>query len=57
MNILHILRSEPDETVETFTVAMSMEDTTAVVMLYEEPVDWAALVDKIFENDKVICWW
>jgi len=57
MNILHILRSEPDETVEKFTIAMSMEDTTAVVMLYEEPVDWASLVDKIFENDKVICWW
>jgi len=27
------------------------------VMLYEDPVDWPALVDKIFENDKVICWW
>ena len=57
MNILHILRSEPDDTVEKFTVAMSMEDTAAVVMLYEEPVDWPTLVDKIFENDKVICWW
>jgi hypothetical protein len=38
-------------------VAMSMDDTASVVMLYEEPVDWAAVVDKIFENDKVICWW
>ena len=57
MNILHILRSEPDDTVEKFTVAMSMEDTASVVMLYEEPVDWPTLVDKIFENDKVICWW
>ena len=57
MKILHILRSEPDDTVEKFTVAMSMEDTASVVMLYEAPVDWSALVDKIFENDKVICWW
>lgn len=57
MKILHILRSEPDETVEKLTVAMSMNDTASVVMLYEEPVDWAAVVDKIFENDKVICWW
>lgn len=57
MKILHILRSEPDETVETFTVAMSMDNPASVVMLYEEPVDWSTLVDRIFENDKVICWW
>ena len=23
----------------------------------DDPVDWPALVDKIFENDKVVCWW
>ena len=57
MKILHILRSEPDETVEKLTVSMSMDNTASVVMLYEEPVDWPALVDEIFENDKVICWW
>lgn len=57
MTILHILKSEPDETVEQFTVVMGMEETTAVVMLYDEPVDWETLVDKIFESDKVICWW
>ena len=57
MNILHILRSEPDDTVAKLFVALSMEDTASIVMLYEEPVDWAALVDKIFESDKVISWW
>ena len=57
MKILHILRSEPDETVEKFTVSINMDNTASVVMLYEEPVNWSALVDKIFENDKVICWW
>jgi hypothetical protein len=57
VKILHILRSEPDETVEKFTVSMNMDNTASVVMLYEDPVDWSALVDKIFENDKVICWW
>jgi hypothetical protein len=34
-----------------------METTTTVVMLYAEPVDWEVLVDKIFENDRVVCWW
>ena len=57
MKVLHILRSEPDETVEKITAFLSMENTASVAMLYEKPVDWAALVDKIFENDKVICWW
>ena len=54
---LHILRSEPDETVEKLSVVISMEDTASVVMLYEDPVNWSALVDEIFENDRVICWW
>ena len=57
MKILHILKTEPDETVEKLTTRMSMETTTTVIMLYEEPVDWEALVDKVFENDKVVCWW
>lgn len=57
MKVLHILRSEPDETVEKFTDAMSMENTASVVALYDESVDWPALIDEIFENDKVICWW
>lgn len=57
VKILHILRSEPDETVQKLTAVMSMDNAAAVVMLYEDPVDWPALVDEIFENDKVICWW
>jgi hypothetical protein len=57
MKILHILKSEPDETVEKLSVVMSMEDPTSVVMLYDNPVDWSALVDQIFGSDKVICWW
>lgn len=57
MKVLHILRSEPDETVEKLTASLSMENTASVAVIYEEPVDWAALVDQIFENDKVICWW
>jgi hypothetical protein len=57
MKVLHILRSEPDETVEKLTASLSMDNRASVAVIYEEPVDWAALVDQIFENDKVICWW
>ena len=57
MRVLHLLRSEPDDTVEKITDVMSEDNTTTVVSLYEETVDWSALVDQIFENDRVVCWW
>ena len=56
MNVLHILKSEPDETVEELLEAFRDEETTTVP-LYEGNVDWADLVDAIFASDKVICWW
>ena len=56
MKVLHILKSEPDEAIEEFMEAFS-EDEVSVVPIYEEDVDWAALVDDIFEYEKVICWW
>ena len=57
MKILHILRSEPDETVEKLSAALSKDNTTTVIPLYQGKVDWPALVDDIFSHDKVICWW
>ena len=57
MRVLHLLRSEPDDTVEKITDVMSEDNTTTVVSLYEEKIDWSALVDQIFENDRVVCWW
>ena len=57
MKVLHILKSKPDETIAKITNVINLENMATVVMLYEKPVDWLALVDKIFENDKVICWW
>ena len=55
--ILHILRSEPDETVGKITDVMCEDYMTTVVSLYEGFVDWSRLVDKIFESDRVFCWW
>ena len=56
MKVLHILKSEPSETVQDFMEAFSDEDVKTVP-LFDEKVDWAALVDDIFDYDKVICWW
>jgi len=59
--ILHILRSEPDETVIRVIEALSGEESAAVVNLYEDEIsgttaNWLRLVDDIFDYDQVICW-
>ncbi len=56
MKVLHIFKSEPDAQVEKLLEAFS-EDEVTTIALFEGEVDWAALVDDIFEHDKVICWW
>jgi len=56
MKLLHILKSEPTETVQEFMAAFT-DDEVKTVLLFEGEVDWAALVDDIFEHEKVICWW
>jgi len=56
MKVLQILKSEPDESVESFLKGFS-DDEVKTVLLFEGEVDWASLVDDIFSHDKVICWW
>ena len=67
MQILHILRSEPDKWVELFIEALSGEEGALIAPLYKshmcpdkhemDPGDWDRLVRHIFRSDKVICWW
>ncbi len=57
MKVLHILRTEPDDTVRICLEAFSTEDAGNVAALYKDDVDWSRLVDDIFSHDKVICWW
>ncbi len=58
MKVLHILRSEPDETVERLIDAMAGEgDQNTVKPLFKPDVNWSRLVDDIFSHDKVISWW
>lgn len=56
MKVLHILKTEPDETVEGLLEAFA-DDEGKTVPLYDDEVDWARLVDDIFSYDKIICWW
>ena len=59
MKILHILRTQPDVTVEKLMQGATNGDRSRVTALYEfrDEQDWSKLVDEIFDNDKVISWW
>lgn len=54
--VLHILRSKPDETTERFIEILSGQ-SPKTLPLYEGDVDWDKVVDEVFAHDKVICWW
>ena len=56
MKVLHIVKSEPDETVEQFQAVFTDHEVTTV-RLFDGDIDWEQLVDEIFAHDKVICWW
>ena len=57
MRILHVLKNDPDETVEKLIDALSEDNESTVMPLFNRDVDWLRLVDDIFAHDRVICWW
>ena len=56
LTVLHILRTEPDDTVQEFMEVFAADESTPSP-LYEEGVDWPGVVDAIFAAEKTICWW
>ncbi len=59
--VLHILCSEPDDTVEQLIEAISGDTCISVVCLYDDglsknQVNGERLVDDIFDHQRVICW-
>ena len=57
MKVLHIFRSEPDETVQKIVKSTTNGDQSEVTKLYQDNIDWFRLVDDIFSHEKVISWW
>ena len=57
--ILHLFKTEPDETQQTLIRILSMEQECREIRLYqlEEEVDYEEVIDLIFDYDKVITWW
>ena len=56
MKILHIYRKNPDETVRVLAEAWNEENEVKEFHLYEAPVDYDALIELVFESDKVLSW-
>ena len=57
MELLHILRSEPDDLVRRLVDGLSRGKSAREVRLDEGRVDYDKLVEDIFAAEKVICWW
>ncbi len=57
MTILHILKSEPDSTVNELIRELRDDSQVSVVELYSGDTDWEKLVENIFSHEKTICWW
>lgn len=59
MNILHIYKTEPDETTKTLVGILSEGKDITEYPLYQGEPDYGKLIDLIFEHDhgNVISWW
>ena len=57
MKTLHIYRSEPVSWVRSLRSELQEDGPESEVRLYETPVDYDRLLEKIFEHDRAICWW
>jgi sulfur transfer complex TusBCD TusB component (DsrH family) len=57
MELLHILKSTPDEHTRTLMDIVSQGQEATEVSLYDGATDYSRLVDLIFEYEKVITWW
>lgn len=57
MKILHVYRSEPDDTTKKLVEIVSRDRDVDSFDLHTDNPDYDTLVDKIFEADQTICWW
>ena len=54
---LHLFRSAPDEWVNLLADALVGNAPSTAMRLYDEPVDYAHVIEAVFSHDRVICWW
>jgi hypothetical protein len=57
MKILQLLKSEPDADTRDLVAALSEGSESEEIRLFVGGVDYEDLVHKVFDCDKVVCWW
>jgi cobalamin biosynthesis protein CobT len=57
MKVLHVFKSVPDETINKLKSAFAQRDEVQEFDMYKGDVDYDELIELVFDNDKVICWW
>ncbi len=57
MKILQVLKSEPDEIIETLMGSSSEDREVQQFEMYKADVDYDKFIDLVFKHDKIICWW
>jgi len=54
---LHVFRHPPDEVTKNLAAAVSRDRETSEFSLYQEPVDYDALLKLVLTHDQAISWW
>lgn len=57
MKILQVYRSEPTSDVTTLVDILNRDRIADEFKLYIGEPNYDTLVQKIFANDKTVCWW
>ena len=57
MKILQVYRSEPTSDVQTLVGILNRDRVADEFKLYVGQPDYDILIQKIFANDKTVCWW
>ena len=57
MKIVHVYRSEPNDTTKKLVDMVSEGRETESMNLYGGTPDYSKLVDMIMNADQTICWW
>ena len=55
--ILHILKTQPDNTTKALINIMSKDRETVVFELYGKDADYDKLIDLLFRYEETVSWW
>jgi hypothetical protein len=57
VTIVHLLRSDPDETTRMLIEGVSRNMESVEISLNRDVLDYDQLVRQIFDSGRVVCWW